>query len=685
MPLAPDSILHGRYRILGELGRGGMGAVYRAHDDNLNVEVAIKENLVTAPEFEQQFKREATLLASLRHPNLPRVTDHFVIPGQGQYLVMDFVAGTDAKHQLETRGPLPEAEVIRWAREILDALHYLHTRHSPVIHRDIKPGNIRITPEGRAVLVDFGLAKQTDSAQHTATGARALTPGFSPPEQYGTGRTTPLTDLYAVGATLYTLLTGQQPPESMARLLGQKTLPPPQKINPAISALVASAIERAMALKPEDRFESAAQFSAALSPEAQEAAKLETFVKPLPAIRADQITHTAAPPALPPITPTAKPIPGWVWGVVTLLVIVGIGVLGLLLIPSLLPSAVKPTASPTPAPTVTVEVATTVPPATHTPPATETPAPTATPSATATPLPTATFAPTTTPIPTPTPALGGGRGQLAFVSERGGKPQIYLMDINGQNVSQLTSVPEGACQPAWSPDGAQLVFVTPCNGKKDWYEDGSLYIINVADTTGSAPKPFIVLIGGEFDPAWSTAGIAFTYLQNNQRPQVYVATSEGTNHRPLSLGRSVDSQMAWAPDGLKFAFRNTSRATTPTIYWMNTNGTFAPNRSNPDPITRDLDTSYPDWSPDGQYVLFQAQSQVWITQWDALGFNAVALTTVGQGANLEPVWSPDGQWIAFESNRVSSNRDIYRMDFTGQQATRLTDDPAKDYHAAWRP
>ena len=267
MTLQPDSLLHERYRIMSELGHGGMGAVYRGRDENLGVEVAVKENFFVSPEAERQFKREASLLASIRHSNLPRVTDHFIIPDQGQYLVMDFIPGMDAKQMLdEAQGPLPEEKVVQWAREILDALNYLHTRTQPIVHRDIKPGNIKITPEGRAVLVDFGLAKVHDISQATTMGAKALTPGFAPPEQYGLGRTDPRTDIYSLGATLYTLLTNHIPADSIDRAMGQKKLTPIRDYNPAVSETVAAAIERAMAVKPEDRFDTALQFSAVFGP-----------------------------------------------------------------------------------------------------------------------------------------------------------------------------------------------------------------------------------------------------------------------------------------------------------------------------------------------------------------------------------------------------------------------------------
>ena len=154
MSLEPNTVLNNRYRILEQLGRGGMGAVYRAHDANLDVEVAVKENFFVSEESARQFQREAHLLFELRHPSLPRVMDHFVVEDQGQYLVMDFIAGNDGREILErNEGPLDEETVVGWAGQILKALNYLHSRKPPVIHRDVKPANIKITPGGRALLV----------------------------------------------------------------------------------------------------------------------------------------------------------------------------------------------------------------------------------------------------------------------------------------------------------------------------------------------------------------------------------------------------------------------------------------------------------------------------------------------------------------------------------------------------
>ncbi len=190
MTLTTGMVLNNRYRIVKLLAQGGFGAVYRAWDLNLKIACALKENLSVTPDAQKQFDREATLLASLQHPNLPRVTDHFSIPGQGQYLVMDFVEGEDLQQILDrTRTPIPEHQALAWVDQVCDALSYLHTHYPPIIHRDIKPANIKITPQGRAILVDFGIAKALAPNAKTTQGARAITPGYSPPEQYGQGST----------------------------------------------------------------------------------------------------------------------------------------------------------------------------------------------------------------------------------------------------------------------------------------------------------------------------------------------------------------------------------------------------------------------------------------------------------------------------------------------------------------
>jgi serine/threonine protein kinase len=266
MPLEPGQKLTDRYRIDALLGQGGMGAVYRGTDLRFNAPVAIKENHLGTPESQRQFSREAHLLFQLRHPNLPRVTDHFTIPNQGQYLIMDYIDGPDLNQILERHGPIPQGQALEWMAQVFDALAYLHSQEpEPVIHRDVKPANIKVTPEGRVYLVDFGLAKVFDPEVKTTFGARGATPGFAPPEQYGYGRTDARTDIYSAAATLYALLTGQRPADAQECLLGQARLIPPRELEPTIRPNVEAAILRAMQARPESRYPTVADLRTALT------------------------------------------------------------------------------------------------------------------------------------------------------------------------------------------------------------------------------------------------------------------------------------------------------------------------------------------------------------------------------------------------------------------------------------
>lgn len=260
MTLEQGALLRNRYRIIEVLGHGGMGSIYRAVDENLGVEVAVKENLFTVEDYTRQFKREATILANLRHPNLPRVSNHFSIPDQGQYLIMDYIEGEDLQERMERQKTIPEEEVITIGSAICDALTYMHSQDPQVLHRDIKPGNVRITPKGDIYLVDFGLAKVMRGNKTTTTGARAMTMGFSPPEQYGAARTDTRTDIYSLGATLYTALTGSTPEDSLAQTMDQEILTPVRERKPSVSRRVAEAVEKALQVHPNDRFQMASEF-----------------------------------------------------------------------------------------------------------------------------------------------------------------------------------------------------------------------------------------------------------------------------------------------------------------------------------------------------------------------------------------------------------------------------------------
>ena len=267
-PLSPGAILWSRYCIVQLVGRGGMGAIYQAEDLRLEGRLcAIKEvipepgaSLERREQLQAQFYREATILARLDHPNLPKVSDYFT-EGERDYLVMDFVPGHDLRELIEearAKGEfLPEEQVLAWAEQLLDALEFLHNQEPPLLHRDIKPANIKLTPAGTIKLVDFGLVKlMTPNDESTITVLQGRgSVQYTPLEQYGgeSGHTDVRSDIYAVGATLYHLLTGQPPVDAKQRFLRPDVLPAPRALNPSISPHVERAILYAMAMHPDDR------------------------------------------------------------------------------------------------------------------------------------------------------------------------------------------------------------------------------------------------------------------------------------------------------------------------------------------------------------------------------------------------------------------------------------------------
>ncbi|HEY7348910.1 MAG TPA: protein kinase [Ktedonobacterales bacterium] len=255
-PLNPGALLQGRYLIEDLLGEGGFGAVYRARDLHLARRLcAVKETFDTSSAAAVQFRLEAEILAGLEHPYLPEVWDYFE-EERGLYLVMEFIEGEDLETQLNRDGPLPELLVRQWISQLCGALALMHARQPPVIHRDIKPANIKIRTNGQPVLVDFGLAKVYHPTQETVLAARAVSDGFSPIEQYGRGRTDARSDMYALGATLYNLLTGVVPPDAPARAVNDP-LVPPQQVNPAISPGMDRIILRSLSMHTEARYQSA--------------------------------------------------------------------------------------------------------------------------------------------------------------------------------------------------------------------------------------------------------------------------------------------------------------------------------------------------------------------------------------------------------------------------------------------
>jgi hypothetical protein len=270
--LSPETILQGRYRIIRQLGQGGMGAVYEALDQRLDTTVALKETLFTDERLRKQFEREARLLARLHHPALPRVSDHFS-EGDGQFLVMQFIPGDDLSEMMNRkRGPFPPDQVLTWADQLLDALDYLHTQEPQIVHRDIKPQNLKLTSRGQIILLDFGLAKgQAGDISRVTTSASIFgyTPNYAPLEQIQGLGTDSRSDLYSLGATLYHLMTGVKPPDALTRAAalvnGQPDpLAAASEANPAVAPDVDAVLSKAMAQNREQRYATAADMRKAL-------------------------------------------------------------------------------------------------------------------------------------------------------------------------------------------------------------------------------------------------------------------------------------------------------------------------------------------------------------------------------------------------------------------------------------
>jgi serine/threonine protein kinase len=266
VPMLIGITLVRRYRVDALIGTGGYATVYRVTDLQQEVDRALKEVADPDPAIREQFALEAQLLMTSNHPNIPHGYEHFEENGRA-YLVMDYVGGRDLEQllseSLERSGrPLDEEKVLRWLMPICDALEVMHTRVLPIIHRDIKPANIKLNAEGTPILIDFGLAKLYRPGP-TNQAAQGVTPGYAPPEQYlALGKTDPRSDVYAMGATLYTLLTGREPPEAPNRLLAQspnsgEPLVPARMVNPSISPATARIIDRAMNVTPNLRQQSA--------------------------------------------------------------------------------------------------------------------------------------------------------------------------------------------------------------------------------------------------------------------------------------------------------------------------------------------------------------------------------------------------------------------------------------------
>jgi Tol biopolymer transport system component len=508
-----------------------------------------------------------------------------------------------------------------------------------------------------------------------------MTPGFSPPEQYGSGRTDPRTDIYSLGATLYAALTATIPEDSLERAMGRAELTPVRKRNANVSAGLARVVEKTLAVKPEERYQSMGELASALG--ASTTASQPTIVRTYAYLEQTRvgggktITVPRGSGGLAPVRKRRR------WPVV----MIGVVTVGLTLagaIYALSDGGRSDGGKGTPS-AAAGAVPVVLPLASDTSPArlpTDTVAPPSTVPGTASPevLPTQTV-----PVSGPTP-MGGGIGQIAFASTRAGLPQIFLANIDGTGVKQLTTMTDGACQPSWSPDGQRLVFTSPCREDQDAYPGSGLWIMQ-AD--GSELTSLPTAPGGDFDPAWSADGalIAFASMRDNPNvPNLYVISPLGTDVEPLTEGMARDSQPVWAPTGTQLVFVS-QRGGVDELWLLPDFGADAQPFS-----VGDESNLHPDWSHDGRTVVFERKIGG-IPRLVALAFQdrtagAVRLCPQGPLASQPmstPKWSPDDRWLVFETWPDGVNHEIGVMTSNCTNYGLLTENPGQDFDPAWRP
>jgi Tol biopolymer transport system component/tRNA A-37 threonylcarbamoyl transferase component Bud32 len=614
----------GRYHILEQLGEGGMATVYKALDTRLERHVAVKvirTDLFGRALLERmlkRFEREAKSLARLSHPNVVKVLDYGEHEG-APFIVMEFIPGGTLKDRL-AGNRLPWHESVRLMLPIAQALAYAHD--AGIIHRDIKPSNILITQSGEPMLSDFGIAKilaDETTVELTATGAGIGTPEYMAPEQ-GMGHADARADIYALGIVLYQMITGHVPFRAdtpMAIMLKKNTepLPRPSQFVRDLPPVVENMLIKSLARDPENRYPTMLAFIKALEGSLN--------LKGATATTMEILTGTM------PVSETQPGMRGaetswrgwipWIAGAALLSACCVAVVVGALAWPRIFPSA-------TPSPYFAADA--TRPPIVITATFPALPIPETVP-----PVP---IAATALPIltDTPAPARSSGGNWIAFNSRISGNAEIYLVDVNGDNLTQVTKNSAHDLYPSWSPDGRYLVYQTNAGG------DQELAIVEIATKKVTALTRDDC---NEWGPSWSPDGewIAF-YSDCKGERNIYKMRTDGSDLQQLTFGSGSYSWFpSWSPDGTKITF-SSNRSGNYQVFVMKADG------SNPRALA-DGCVSY--YSPDGSQILYGVYctdtDDLWLMNAD--GSNQHRITSGYQCKNA--TWSPDGTRIVFQVSK----------------------------------
>jgi hypothetical protein len=617
-----DQVIAGRYQLGKLLGSGGFGAVYLAEDLRLRRSVAIKvcstQRLPAdeAAEAARLFEGEALTLARLRHPGLTAVWDYFNA-GDDWFLVMEYVPGESLREVLKrSGGRLPVEQAIDYAGQLCDVLRYLHTQPDPIVFRDLKPGNIMVTPQGELKLIDFGIARLFTPGKTSDT-VQMGTPGYAPPEQYG-GQTTPRSDIYSLGAVTHQMLTGHNPGASPF------ALPPARAVNPALSAQVEVTLMRALAPEPANRFPTAQDFCAAL----RAAVSGSQSVPTAPADPTIPIAPPArlAPTSQQPWTPQARALPqqprqsgagrGLVVVALLFILVASLGA-GVWMLRDQIPRLVQGIGAPA--------------------------------------------APTASGLSLP--------GVVAYVAPgpEGGN-DLFIRE--GTQVRRLTTNPKGvsAALPAISPNGKRIAY-----GVNEGSTE-ALWIINV---DGTGRSRLLEQYAVARAPAWApkrddqlaveVAAPGKEFVQHD----IVLLNLQTDAVTPLVNSGAWEGAPSWSPDGKSIAFNGRIGGSQCMRLYMQSIAGSEPRQLTAPPsgaaCVKSQGDFWPTWSPDGKRIAFGRKYKI---PECAVG-ECVAVLTVASG-EMEfwstgkpagrPRWSPNGQYLLFEEKDPDKGTILQRLD-----------------------
>jgi serine/threonine protein kinase len=639
----------GKYIILEEIGRGGMGAVYKARDVELDRIVAIKilsPYLIGEPRLVQRFIREARLAASLDHPNIVTIYD---IGGEGgyYYFAMKFLEGRPLKQYLTEEGPLPLDQAASIASQLASALDYAHEQN--LIHRDVKPGNVIINDSGHASLTDFGLAKVAESLKLTASGEAMGTLEYMAPEQ-ARGDVRRESDIYSLGVMVYEMLTGRLPFQgtNQATLLYQHMHDPPPPVRqwrPDVPPEIEQVILKAMAKLPEDRYQKAGEMARELEeiagkawfpPPAKKPAKKEPAAKAKPVSKRPRRKRPRARSVL--LLPALSFLRQWGWVMLGAVAFVSVLIAGLIIVRN------------RPRPT--------------------TPAPAQTGLANANFLPVVNIRP---PVPTPVPIVM--QEPLAIRCSAGGvgdAGQLALWKWGQEEPIPWPGLSEDLrpSQAFWSPDGNTIVFTVAQDEQTDLYR---------IDFDGTDLRQLTSTPEEEKDPVWNPWGDTITfaaYYEGNW--EIYSMPSEGGEPQNISQHPADDWSPAWSPDGRWIAFVS-DREGNPDIYLLDLSSGAVTQLTTDK--ARDL---HPIWSPTESRMIFLSDREgaFHLYHVDLLDLQQKSLLVEQVLWEERPTWSPEGDWLAFTQRDSSGAPQITLFDLEEGQAYT---GPVGCFEPAWRP